>query len=298
MALSASELKFLLKLLGQPGYRSAMSALSPNAQTKPAERDKICRQLCSRGLVDYLEEVTKFAILPAGKTLLGLDTSVLPVTPSELAILKACQTQTISPSQVGTKVPATERQRLIRALADRGLVVIKASKLKEAWLNPVGIVFLRDECLPEGTANIVSGKLLSHYLRFLRTALGTSSSGLAENTSSANAEEGDESIFAIAPITATSPPTEPSAEDVLSTIQTLDQTLNTDNYLPIYHLREKLQPPLTREALNELLYQLQRADQIELSTLQHGENYTETQIAAGIPQEIGGPLFFISVLEQ
>jgi hypothetical protein len=148
MTVSSSELKFLLKLLDQPGYRAAMSALSPNAKTKPSERDKICRQLSSRGLVEYLEEITKFAILPAGKTLLDLDTSVLPVTPSELAILKACKAKTITPDQISSKVPSDDRQRLIRVLADRRMVVIKASKLKEAWLTPVAIAFLQTEYSP------------------------------------------------------------------------------------------------------------------------------------------------------
>ncbi|MGB7059636.1 MAG: hypothetical protein WBD58_18175, partial [Geitlerinemataceae cyanobacterium] len=66
-----------------------------------------------------------------------------------------------------------------------------------------------------------------------------------------------------------------------------------DNYLPIYHLRQQLQPPLSREELDRSLYQLQRDDTIELSSLQEAIHYTSEQIDAGIPQQIGGPLFFI-----
>jgi len=73
--------------------------------------------------------------------------------------------------------------------------------------------------------------------------------------------------------------------------------LNTDNFLPIFHLREKLQPPLSREALDQMLYELQGEDLIELSTLQDVSNYSEEQIAAGIPQNIGGALFYISLID-
>ncbi|MEO0488865.1 MAG: hypothetical protein AAFZ49_04810, partial [Cyanobacteria bacterium J06659_2] len=98
------------------------------------------------------------------------------------------------------------------------------------------------------------------------------------------------------PINARGGDPEISADDVLSTIQQLDQTLSTDNYLPIFHLRDKLEPPLRREALDQMLYELQRRDRIEISTLQDVSAYSETQLAAGIAQDIGGALFFISVI--
>jgi hypothetical protein len=71
--------------------------------------------------------------------------------------------------------------------------------------------------------------------------------------------------------------------------------LGTDNYLPIFHLRQKLQPPLSREDLDQALYRLEKSNQLELSSLQEVSAYTPEQIDTGIPQDVGGPLFFIIV---
>ncbi|NEO79496.1 MAG: transcription factor RcaD, partial [Moorea sp. SIO4G3] len=73
------------------------------------------------------------------------------------------------------------------------------------------------------------------------------------------------------------------------------QELGTENYLPLFHLRQKLQPPLSREELDKALYSLQAEDKIDLSALQEANMYTEEQIEAGIPQNTGGRLFFIMV---
>ncbi|MBD0337281.1 MAG: hypothetical protein ICV62_17480, partial [Cyanobacteria bacterium Co-bin13] len=88
MDVTTVELKFLLRLLAFPGYRTAISQIKINAQTKASERDRICHSLCSKGLVDFTEEVKQFGITPAGRTLLNLDTSTLPVTPDELLVLR------------------------------------------------------------------------------------------------------------------------------------------------------------------------------------------------------------------
>ncbi|MEM6404236.1 MAG: transcription factor RcaD, partial [Cyanobacteria bacterium P01_D01_bin.116] len=71
--------------------------------------------------------------------------------------------------------------------------------------------------------------------------------------------------------------------------------LGTKDYLPLFYLREKLQPPLSRDELDQVLFQLQADDKIELSTLQEANAYTPEQIESGIEQNVGGPLFFISV---
>ena len=86
------------------------------------------------------------------------------------------------------------------------------------------------------------------------------------------------------------------AQAVLQQIKQLDQMMGTDNYLPIYHLREKLQPPLTREELDSRLYELQRSDRIELSSLHDQGDYSDHQVSAGIPQNHGRSLFFISII--
>jgi hypothetical protein len=86
-----------------------------------------------------------------------------------------------------------------------------------------------------------------------------------------------------------------SDEEILQTIQKLDRELGTDNYLPIFHVRQKLQPGLSREDLDQTLYRLQRNDQIELRALVHAQDYTQEQVNAGISQRSGSPLFFIKV---
>lgn len=272
MDLPPAELKFLLKLLAYPDYRTAIAQLRPSPQ-RPAA-DRICRRLGEQGLVDYTSEIVKFAIAPAGRTLLGLDTTSLPVTPSELWILRSCQTGPIGPGEIDRKVSSSERLALVHNLAKRGLVKVKKTDIKDVWLTAEGQQFLRDSWMPQGSASTISGDLLNSYLRFLRQFIGLP--GTTQQAIAAGVK--------------------PTAAAVLQTIQQLDQMLATDNGLPIFHLRATLQPPLTRTELDERLYQLQREDRIELSPLQAISTYGEAQIAAGIPQAIAGPLFFISVV--
>jgi hypothetical protein len=85
-------------------------------------------------------------------------------------------------------------------------------------------------------------------------------------------------------------------EEILQSIQKLDRELGTDNYLPIFHVRQKLQPPLSREELDKALYRLEESDQIELSKLAEPGDYTPEQVEAGIPQFSGGSLFFITTI--
>ena len=87
-----------------------------------------------------------------------------------------------------------------------------------------------------------------------------------------------------------------SDEQVLQTICDLDRQLNTNNYLPIFYLREKLQPFLSREELDLALYRLQRQNKLELSSIVESSKYTSEQLQAGIPQNVGGCLFFLIVV--
>ncbi|MBD2259264.1 hypothetical protein [Pseudanabaena sp. FACHB-2040] len=275
MDVTTLELKFLLRLLAFPGYRTPISQIKINPQTKAPERDRICHSLCSKGLVDFTGEVKQFSLTPAGRTLLGLDTSTLPVTPDELLVLRACtSTQGLTtPSQVSKKVPAASRQRLIQGLEGRGLLKIRSTQVKEVWLTAPGKQFLLTDCTPQGTAPILSLSMLGNYVQFLR-----------------------QTWHQAVPETPLEPAAPSSADDVLESIIELDQRLAADNYLPIFRLREALQPPLSRDALDQLLYQLQREDRIEFSTLQDVTAYSRSQIEAGISQDIGGALFFISVI--
>jgi hypothetical protein len=56
-----------------------------------------------------------------------------------------------------------------------------------------------------------------------------------------------------------------------------------------------LQPLLSREQLDSALYRLEKANQIELSSLAEPRDYTPEEIDMGISQLSGGSLFFITV---
>lgn len=89
----------------------------------------------------------------------------------------------------------------------------------------------------------------------------------------------------------------PSLDELAWTIRYLDRQYATGNYLPIFYLR-RYYAHLTFEELDSLLYEMEKAEMIELSALQEVVAYTPDQIKAGIPQNIGGPLFFIIDLSR
>lgn len=291
-SLESIELKFLLKLLGFKDYRSKISAIQPNAKTKASKRNQICKDLGSKGYVDYENEVAKFTLAPPGRTLLSLDTTSLPVTPDELAVLKACK-GSMTPGKL-TKTPASTRQQLIQNLAERGMLKISDTKIKEVALSAQGRQFLLEDYEPSGSWQAATATMLGHYVKFLRENSGQSPRQSLPTSQpqpqSPLSQPGGSSAM---PIGLQS---KPDAQAVLQQIKQLDQLIGSDNYLPIYHLREKLQPSMTREELDSCLYELQRGDHIELSSLHNQEDYSDSQISAGISQSNGGALFFIAVL--
>jgi hypothetical protein len=181
-------------------------------------------------------------------------------------------------------VKAPERETILESLGERGLIEVERQLKKakaEVWLTQRGIEHLQDEYSPKGTATI-SLDLLNNYLRFLRKFLQVK----PERVFSQPPTNGESSV---------EPTGELSDEEILQIIQKLDRELGTDNYLPIFHLRQKLQPGLSREELDQTLYRLQKNDQIELRALVHAQDYTDEQVNAGISQRSGSPLFFIKV---
>ena len=262
------ELKFVLKLLGFPNYRETLAKIKLNAATKASDRDRICRHLLERGLVAVSYEISKFKISSAGTALLKLDPAQLPITPQELKILKSCQKAAVTPSKTGINAP--EAQNLVQALLERGLVQVNKQdkKIKEVWLTERGKEYLQRDYAPSGAGNITLSKsLLANYLKFLRQS----------------------------PSITVDFPLLPSDEDILQTVRDLDKELGTGNYLPIFYLRQKLEPPLAGEDLEKALYRLESSESIELSALVEGSRYTPAQVKAGITQRSGSPLFFIKV---
>lgn len=275
--MDVKQLKFLLRLISKPDYQASITELKPTSGTRASERDKICRELRALNLVEAPEEVTKLKIEPAGKALLEADAAELPLSKDELKALKASAKGTINPSD--TRIPTDTRQSVIQALVERGLISALKTQLKEVRLTERGKEFLLYEYNPSGPGNTnLTQDLLAIFLNFFRQQM-------KKPQPSAVRTEPSLPVFA----------DKPSDEQILQAIAELDRTLGTDNYLPIFHLRSKLQPPLFREELDEALYRLEKNDQIQLSTLQEVSSYTPEQVQAGIPQDIGGPLFFIIV---
>jgi predicted transcriptional regulator len=282
--MDTNELKFLLKLLGCPNYRSSLSASGFNSFKG---KEKLCRDLGDRDLVDFSREIASVKILPAGRERLKLKTEQLPLTDKKLKVLeKICKSSgKIAPSKITvSSVKAAEREAILENLSERGLIEVekKLKKTKaEVWLTERGIEYLQDDYTPKGAATI-NLDLLNNYLRFLRKSLALKPDPVPPQ-----------------PPTNGEPPIEPigdlSDEEILQTIQKLDRELGTGNYLPIFHLRQKLEPPLSRENLDQALYRLEKADRIELSTLAEPRDYSPEQVDAGISQVSGGALFFIAV---
>ncbi len=276
--METNELKFLLKLLGCANYRTGLSS---STFSSFKGKDKICRDLGERELVNYSREIATVKILPPAQALLKLESADLPITDKERKVLDKLSKYTtkIPPSEI-TSLKAAERGEILKSLSERGLIAteIKIQRIKaEVWLTERGIEFLRDEYIPnKGVNPAVSLDMLGNYLHFLRKSLRVESEQVSGSL-------------------AISEPSDTSDEEILQIIQKLDQELGTENYLPIFHLRQKLQPPMSRDELDQALYRLQKTDKIDLSSLQEVSAYTPKQIDAGIPQNIGGQLFFITV---
>lgn len=283
--MEVKELKFLLKLLGQENYRSKIQDLKPNSKTTIAKTRSICRDLCDREYVACSKTITKIKINSAGKALLNVNAEDLPVNADELKILKACATKTITPGK--TKVtPAEKREELIASLVERGLITAAETKIEQVWIEDRGKQILAEEYSPKGTGSVLSLSLLNNYLSFLRKyPRSHSGSTVAVNGHQPHSQVEEDRNDG----------KKPNDEEILQTIVDLDRELGTDNYLPIFHLRDKLQPSLSREELDDALYRLQRQDKLELGSLVEATHYTKEQIEAGIPQDVGGSLFFLMV---
>lgn len=169
--LTTLELKFLLSLLGFPHYRAPIAQLSPLAKVSLTGRDRLCQQLAQKGLVDYERISTRFGLTATGRTVLNLDTSVLPITPDEKYVLMSCRDRSITPQQIHPRVPPDQRQSLIASLAAQGLLRVTKRQLGEVWLTTAGQQYLRDDCSPQGNSPVISWTLMSHYLQFMRQSL-------------------------------------------------------------------------------------------------------------------------------
>jgi hypothetical protein len=275
------EFKILLKLLQKKDYESAPSGINPNDKTKTPETLKWCQQLSNRGFVQLTEEIDQIAITSTGKTLLKQENRPPALTEKEWQVLRFFhEVKVLKPSEINIKsLKATERNEIISKAIERGFLKVNKYKITRITLTETGQDFLATEYLPTGGNLTLSSKMLEFYLRFLRKYWRKNQGESLDLESLTNLPK-------------------PSDEEILQTIIDLDQELNTDNYLPIFHLRNKLQPPLTRDELDQALYRLQGQDKLSIDCLVKAGKYTTEEYNAGIPTNSAGPLFFITLNKE
>lgn len=265
------ELEFLLKLLEFEAYRAPRSEIKLDTKISETKLEEICSNLCDRGFVACSYEIRKFKIAESGKFLLEQDSDHLPLTEEELMVLQASAKNKITPEE--TELPDQQQQIVIQGLADRGLIEVKAKhrKIKEVWLTERAKEYLQYEYEPRGTDSVIHANLLSNYLNFLRN-----------------------SFQHCLPLSSTRIQTV-SDDKILLTIVELERQLASDNRLPIFHLRDKLHPFLSREELDDALSRLEASGKIEMDALpaKNACVYTAQQIDAGILKGSGAPFFFI-----
>ncbi len=271
--METTEFRFLLKLLTFEDYRAPFSKIELNPTISEAERENICSKLCDRGFLVCSYKISKFKIAPPGKFLLKQDSEGLPLTRQEREVLRASAKGRITAKDTG--IPAQERQVVIQSLAERGLLEVKAKHktIQDVWLSERGKEYLQYQYNPSESCSLLSPELLSNYIQFLRKSFQEVLPAPAMETK----------IL--------------SDDKILLTIKELEPQLATDNGLPICQLRDKLHPLLSREELDKSLYHLEQLEKIELSALPSPTAcvFSSEQIHAGIVQEVGEPLFFVTL---
>ena len=150
----ASELKFLLELVNCHDYRNKLTKIEKIGSSDL--RNVSCAALLSKGYIECNKEIFKFVVEGAGKELLKKGTESLPLNldSRELAVLKACVKEA-TPGQLGKKVPANERQSLLRNMAGKGLIKISKESINEVWLSAQGKTIL--------TGRVFAQKLLDDH---------------------------------------------------------------------------------------------------------------------------------------
>jgi len=271
--METKEIKLILKLLGEEGYQAKVSSIKPTSKSPITECNRICSQLCDQKLIEITEsEITKIKITASGKALLKINPSDLPISQKELKILQSCAEGSV----FLTDIDVSSKTKLTQSLVERGFITAVQVKPKQVALSETGKTFLLNNFSPSGTNSVLSLNMLSNYLTFLRNHQSIVAAEIPQKTNN-------------------KPKDKLADEEILELIIQLDKEYNTNNYLPIFYLREQLQPSCKREELDHVLYRLEGNDKIQLSSLTETEGYTPEQLKAGISQHIGGPLFFIQV---
>lgn len=163
---SVQELKFLLKLLGQEGYQAPLSSLKPSPKVSQRELMAIAQSLKSRGWIDYLSQIERFAITQRGRMLFRVEMAARPVTPDEWRLLQSCRQGPMNLDQIPGNVPPEASQNLLQNLEQQALIKVLRQGAAVVRLTPTGKDFLR-RYRPRGSQALLSLDMLTHYLNFL-----------------------------------------------------------------------------------------------------------------------------------
>lgn len=281
------QLKILLKLLGQNKYQEKIADIKPNSQTKIEATQKLCYELYNKELIEIEERVIAIKANKKNKQLLNSNKKQDIL---EEKILKQCDDKNIKISDIKIS-PASKRDLLIEKLVKENLINISDKKITHVELTEKGQQFLAEEYLTEGLGNITLTKpLLNNYLTFIRNYYITENQEKISSTKDIIPEVKEENINQNKQINKKITP-----DDILQTIIELDHTFNTDNYLPIFYLRNQYKSVLQRHELDSMIFGLQKENKISLSRLVDASQYTAEEYDAGIPQSIGYPIFYLIV---
>ncbi len=321
--MDSKALKFMLSLLSFPNYRAPISHVKPTPKIKAAERNHLCQELRDREWVACSEKIKTLKISAQGKALLKLGEVEGGLTPEEFQVLQGISAGKSSPNKID--LPESDLlniTEIIEHLARRELLVLE-KEIDEVWLTEKGQKFLIEDYDPTDQSGTITFSLLADYLRLVRqfsppTAPGVINTprDVSENHLPPSKLINQSATFSINELDIlqtirqldihlgalknmpTDMPTDisprlPSDEDILQLILQLDRELGTENYLPIFHVREQLKDLFIREELDQVLYRLQANQQIQLKSLEEVIHYSPEYFEAAIPQEKAWSLFFI-----
>lgn len=276
------ELKFLLRLAECKNGETSLANIKDKTLTAQA-KNTLCQSLGADGLVNFDQEIDTVAIAPPGQELLNLKPDLVTIPAMELKVLEkiakssgGIKPSTIKPTINKKALSAPERDHILKSFIEERGYIQAVYKLKAKGAK-VRITDKGQQCLGQ----------LDEYFQSLRQTF-KSGEGIPNQTHALPTHAVETETL----------PAKPTDLEILQIIQDLDRELGTDNYLPIFHVRSKLQPPMSRDEVDQALYRLENANKIRLNAIVHTQEYAPEQLSAGISQKSGGALFFIRAIAR
>jgi len=264
--LELAHIKLLLKLVAFPRYEGAINAkgIAPNSKTSQATCRRLARELVQRELIEAPPQIEKIHTTEAG-TQAAFDPAI-PLEPAVRRLLKDARRKGVTLANKSVRALGSEPEATLRQLETQGLVTL-AETMRWIRLSEAGRRFLSETYRPTQTGGQFTPQMLGNYAAFLRSELAAAPAASPETL---------------------------DADALYQTVERLQQDV-PGGLVPLYAVREAVEPPLDRATTDAHLYALARDDRIELITVQEQSNFTPQQLAAGIPQRAGGPLFYVTI---